>query len=126
MDTLTRLDEALAAATPAIRDALLGAERELERLGDQKRELESKVERARAVLGESYARLTLHAALELVLREHGNDWMEVRDLARIVNERDLYRKQDGSRVEANQIHARTTNYADVFEKDRSRVRLRAS
>jgi hypothetical protein len=41
-----------------------------------------------------------------------------------VNQRQLYRKRDGSPVESNQIHARTKNYTALFEKDGPRIRLR--
>jgi len=67
---------------------------------------------------------TLHDALAQVLREHGNDWRTARELADEVNERSMYRKRDGSPVEANQVHARTKSYTDLFEKDGSRIRLR--
>lgn len=36
----------------------------------------------------------------------------------------LYRKRDGSPVEVNEIHARTNNYQDLFEKDGSLIRMR--
>ena len=68
--------------------------------------------------------LTLHAALEFILRENGNPWMTVRELADRVNASGLYTTRDGSPVEVNQIHARTKNYSALFEKDRGRVRLR--
>jgi hypothetical protein len=41
----------------------------------------------------------------------------VRQLADAVNERGLYRKRDGSPVEVNQVHARTSNYEALFEKN---------
>jgi hypothetical protein len=43
---------------------------------------------------------------------------------RFVNRRALYRKRDGSPVEVNQVHARTNNYTDLFEKDGPKVRLK--
>jgi hypothetical protein len=135
------LDEALTQAQPAIRDALTRAEHELDELMARRVELEALITRARAVLGESVAeipldaqaaepaeeRRTLHEALKLILRENGNRWMTVSELAKAVNEKRLYSKRDGSPVEPNQIHARTNNYSEMFEKnptDRSRVRLR--
>ena len=60
----------------------------------------------------------------MVLREQDNRWMTVRELADVVTTRLLYRKKDGSPVEANQIHARTKNYEQLFEKDGPNVRLR--
>jgi hypothetical protein len=50
--------------------------------------------------------------------------MTVQELTQAVNDRALYSMRDGSRVEVNQVHARTNNYKDVFEKDGSKVRLR--
>jgi hypothetical protein len=67
--------------------------------------------------------LTLHEAVALVLRENGNDWTTVRELTGQVNARHLYRRRDGLPVEANQVHARTKKYAEIFEKHGSRVRL---
>jgi hypothetical protein len=88
------------------------------------RELEALVARAKAALGEEVEpprseseRLALHEAIELILRENGNGWMTTRELADQVNQRQLYRKRDGSPVESNQIHAHTKNYTALFEKD---------
>jgi len=60
--------------------------------------------------------MTLHEALAQILRENGNAPMTARALADVVNDRGLYRTRDGSPVEVNQIHARTKNYQDLFEK----------
>lgn len=68
--------------------------------------------------------MTLHQALMQILQEHGNEPMTARAPADAVNERGVYRKRDGSPVEVNQIHARTNNYQDLFEKDGSLIRLR--
>lgn len=68
--------------------------------------------------------MTLHKAIESVLRENGNQWMMVHELVTEVNRRGLYRKRDGTEVGANQIHARTNNYDSIFEKDGPRVRLK--
>ena len=38
--------------------------------------------------------------------------------------RALYRKRDGSPVEVNQVHARTSNYTALFEKDGAKIRLK--
>ena len=59
------------------------------------------------------------------VKEGGNRWMAIKDLAPAVNERRLYRKRDGSAVDVNQVHARINNYEYLFEKNGSRVRLRA-
>jgi hypothetical protein len=68
--------------------------------------------------------LTLHVAIAQVLHENGNRWMSANELADAVNGGGLYRKRDGSRVEANQVHARTNNYKALFEKTDGRIRLR--
>ena len=41
-----------------------------------------------------------------------------------MTDRGLYHKKDGSPVEINQVHARTNNYHDLFEKDGPLIRLR--
>jgi hypothetical protein len=68
--------------------------------------------------------MTLYEALVRVLEENDNDSMTVHALAEAVNEQHLYTKRDGSPVEANQIHATTNNYRDLFEKDGPNIRLR--
>src|SRR5205085_7162313 len=40
--------------------------------------------------------------------------------------RALYRKKDGTPIEPNQVHARTKNYDELFEKNGPRVRLRGT
>jgi hypothetical protein len=68
--------------------------------------------------------MTLHDALVLILRENNNEPMTARELADAVNDRDLYRKRDGSPVEVNQVHARASNYEALFEKDGALIQLR--
>ena len=129
-----QLRDALEHARPQFEEALAEAEAELERLDVRRAELLELIGRARAALGLSGASpgvdtpgarpLTLHEALAQVLRERGNAWTTVRELADEVNARALYRKRDGSPVEANQVHARAKNYTNLFEKDGSQVRLR--
>jgi hypothetical protein len=68
--------------------------------------------------------MTLHDALARVLEDIGNEWMTARELADEVNRRGLYRKRDGSPVEVNQVHARTNNYEDLFEKNGPKIRLK--
>jgi hypothetical protein len=129
------LRSVLEGARPQLESALAEAEAELDELDSRRADLLVLIGQARAALGLSDtpgtasgagARgLTLHEALAQVLREHNNAWTTARELADEVNARALYRKRDGSQVEANQVHARTKNYADMFEKDGSRIRLRA-
>ena len=124
------LQKALDGARPSLEAGLAEAEKELRALDERRSELLSLIGQARAALGLARQatedrRQTLHDAIAQVLHERGNEWMTVRDLASEINGRGLYRKKDGSPVEANQVHARAKNYSNVFEKDGPRVRLLA-
>jgi hypothetical protein len=68
---------------------------------------------------------TLHAEIARILGQRGG-WMTTSELAEAVNEAGRYRKRDGSPVAPLQIHGRTRNYSKLFEREGSRVRLRAS
>lgn len=57
-------------------------------------------------------------------RERGNNWMTTQEIADEVNERDRYRKRDGSAVTAFQIHGRTRKYGHIFDRRGSQVRVR--
>lgn len=70
-------------------------------------------------------RITLQAEIADLLREGGNAWMTTSDIAMAVNSRGRFHKQDGSEVTAFQVRRRTRNYAKLFERQGSRVRLRA-
>lgn len=123
------LEAALASARRDIGRTLAGARAELAEVVARKERLEALIaeaERLEAPSGPAPTSriLTLHEAVAQVLSEHENRWMTARELADIVNERKLYRKKDGTEVEVNQVHARTTNYKKLFEKDASRIRLR--
>ncbi len=129
-----QLQEALAMSHTAITAGLADARAELQELRSRQARVESLIAQAEAALGiadaeaegksDGEGRMTLHVALEHVLRENDNRWMSVRELADEVNHRALYRKKDGTPVEPNQVHARTKNYDHIFEKDGSQVRLR--
>jgi hypothetical protein len=114
-----------------IAQALTRTRSELEALDRRREELVEQIERAEAILGSSGSQprrneagpMTLHAALVRILEDNGNEWVTARELADEVNRRALYRKRDGSAVEVNQVHARTSNYARLFEKDGPRIRL---
>lgn len=126
------LESALEQARPVIERALADARDELGVLRSRESELLELIQRAEAMLGNASViatpspaqPLTLHEALIRILRENGNGWMTVHELAQAVTDRGLYRKRDGSAVEVNQVHARTNNYKSVFEKDGAKVRLR--
>ncbi len=66
---------------------------------------------------------TLHEELAAILRGQGNRWMTTSELAQAVNERAIYEQRDGSAVSDFQVHGRTKNYDQLFERDGSRVRL---
>jgi len=112
-----------------IEAALSDARAELAALDARREELETLIAQAEAALGgtqtqETEPQMTLHDALVLILRENDHKPMTARELADAVTERGLYRKRDGSRVEINQIHARTNNYDAIFEKDGTLIGLR--
>jgi hypothetical protein len=69
--------------------------------------------------------VTLHEEIEAILRENGGDWMTTRQIAEAVARRGRYIKKDGtSDVSAFQVHGRTKNYPQLFERDGSKVRLK--
>lgn len=138
-----RLKNAIEGVRGELEAGLAEAEAELEALDARRSELIPMIAQARAALAlkrsdsadhpsgggvglEHSARLTLHKALALVLRENGNEWMTAGELADAINARGLYTKRDGRPVEINQVHSRTKNYPDVFEKRRSRIRLQTN
>jgi hypothetical protein len=67
--------------------------------------------------------LTLHEEIADILNENDNEWMTTLEIARSANRRSKYQKRDGSEISAFQIHGRTRNYGDLFERDGSKVRL---
>lgn len=70
-------------------------------------------------------KVTLHEEIAAILREHDNQWMTTDQLARLVARRGRYIKRDGtSNVSAFQVHGRTRNYSQLFERQGTRVRLR--
>lgn len=128
---MSDLKKVLETNRPAIEAGLAEAERELAELDARREELLGLISRARAALGQAppiavksaVERLTLHEAMQFVLRENNNEWMTVRELADSINERGLYEKRDGSLVDPGQIHARANKYQAMFEKDGRRLRL---
>jgi hypothetical protein len=67
---------------------------------------------------------TLHDELREILRTHGNLWMTTRELADEVNARGRYRTKSGSPVTHVQVYNRAWIYTQLFEHERSRVRLK--
>ena len=99
--TLIELKKALLANRDDIAAALESAVAELELCRAKCMELEGLIERGRLVLGVEDPKvepLTLHAAMEVVLREHG-DGLSAPELARELNKRHLYRPRKGGPVE---------------------------
>jgi len=119
---------------PALEAGLRDAERELDELDKRRLELRALIARAKAALGELDVAvpdepppLKLHEAMERVLEQFGGE-MRIQELAREISDRGLYTKADGSRVDANQIHARAAakTYRDRFERHAGVIRLRTS
>lgn len=129
-DFVSELEQALQKSRQIIEAALEEARAELAALDTRRAELEALIAQAEAALGGARppdappTAMTLHEALALILRENGNEPMTVRQLTDAVNERGLYHKRDGSPVEVNQVHARTSNYEALFEKDGALISLR--
>jgi GIY-YIG catalytic domain-containing protein/HB1/ASXL restriction endonuclease-like protein with HTH domain len=70
-------------------------------------------------------RPTLHDEIARILREAERP-MTTAELADAVNQRALYIKRDGTAVTAFQVHGRTRNYRQLFERDGQTVKLRSS
>ncbi|MFN3256984.1 MAG: hypothetical protein ACE37B_14955 [Ilumatobacter sp.] len=90
-------------------------------------ELRNLIERAGGLApGASAGPMTLHEAMAAVLRQRGNEWTKISDLAEMINAQGLYAKGDGSPVESNQLHARANRdtYRNLFEKNGPMLRLR--
>lgn len=117
-------------ASRLVADTLSAARTELVALEERKTQLVALIARTEAMQnalrtdGSMPRQMTLHEAIAFLIKEGGNRWMSVKELATAVNERHLYRKKDGSPVELNQVHARINNYEYLFEKNGPRVRLR--
>ncbi len=129
MNSMSELEQALQKSRQMIEAALDEARTELAALDARRAELEALIAQAGVALGSPQppappSAMTLHEALVLILRENNNQPMTVRQLTDAVNERGLYRKRDGSPVEVNQVHARTSNYDALFEKNGALIRLR--
>lgn len=66
--------------------------------------------------------MTLHEAIEKLLRQTGRP-MTTQQIADELNKNGWYQKKDGSTIRAFQIHGRTRNYANIFDRDGSTVSL---
>lgn len=66
--------------------------------------------------------MTLHEAIEKLLRQTGRP-MTTQQIADELNKNGWYQKKDGSTIQTFQIHGRTRNYANIFDRDGSTVSL---
>jgi hypothetical protein len=112
-----------------ITDALNDIELQVGTLAQSVVDLRTLVERAGIIPTTTTsigARLKLHEAMAVALRQRGNKWTKISDLADMINAQQLYAKGDGSPVESNQLHARANRptYQPMFEKNGPMIRLR--
>ena len=66
--------------------------------------------------------MTLHEAIIKLLIETGRQ-MTTQEIAKELNHNGWYQKRDGSNISAFQIHGRTRNYPQYFDRDGSTVSL---
>lgn len=103
-----------------VEEALDRARRELAGWERRCQELREEIQQAEAFLGleedggEGEGQMTLHGAMELILKEWGPT--RITKLADEIDKRGLYRRRDGKPPGAHQIHARVHNYDDMFER----------
>ena len=66
--------------------------------------------------------MTLHEAIEALLHEQKRP-LTTTEIASALNKNKWYRKKDGSPIAPFQIHGRTRNYPNLFNRDGSQVSL---
>jgi hypothetical protein len=127
----SRLEALFETERPEWEQALREAEAELSELRVRENELQRLIHRARVALGlvrpedqpSSRREPTLHSAMAEVLKDHA-DGLTAPELLSEINQLGLYTSRNGSAVPLNQIHARASNYRQLFEKREGRIRLR--
>tara|TARA_B100000949_G_C14123407_1_gene383552 strand:- start:50 stop:748 length:699 start_codon:yes stop_codon:yes gene_type:complete len=67
--------------------------------------------------------MTLHVAIEKLLKEKGTS-LSTNEIATELNKNKWYQKKDGSEISAFQIHGRTRNYPNIFDRQGSLVTLK--
>jgi hypothetical protein len=67
--------------------------------------------------------MTLHEAIEKLLKQTGRS-MTTTEIANELNKNKWYQKKDGSEIDPFQIHGRTKNYPQLFDRDGSKVYLK--
>lgn len=133
MDFRTVIADAVAASQPEVEAALASARTAHARATGEARELERTITMLEGVLelaraggadDPASASLTLHEAMREVLQGAPMRMMRAHDLAAEIDHRRLYRMRDGRAVEPQQIHARTGNYTDLFEREGTFIKLK--
>jgi hypothetical protein len=66
--------------------------------------------------------MTLHEAIEKVLKENGQP-LKSSEITSILNEIKIYQKGDNSRIKSNQVSARVNNYPSYFFKENGLIFL---
>lgn len=67
--------------------------------------------------------MTLHEAIEKLLKQTGRPMTTI-EIAKALNENRWYQKRDGSDITPFQIHGRTKNYPQLFDRDGTLVFLK--
>lgn len=131
--------EEVARVVAARRDELTGdleaAKRIVENLRAQLGEAERRVQSYQALLAFDVddarspgavpiGHVTLHVAMQMVLKDAPNHMMRPADLAAAIHARGLYRMRDGRPVESQQIHARVGNYEHLFVRAGTFIKLK--
>lgn len=70
-------------------------------------------------LSEVPGKMTLHSAMQKVLRESQTGRLRAGEIIAEIKRRNLYRMKDGRLPESQQIHARASHYPELFGKEGS-------
>lgn len=68
--------------------------------------------------------MTLHEAIQEVLRLNHNAWMTAAEIAEDIADRQLYLRGDGGRPLPSHVHARINQYLYLFAVNRCRSPMR--
>lgn len=66
--------------------------------------------------------MTLHEAIEKLLRQTDRP-ITTQEIADELNKNNWYQKKDGSKITAYQIHGRTKNYANLFNRNGTKISI---
>lgn len=78
------------------------------------------IEELQARLKRQSTTMTLHEAIEKLLRQTGRP-MTTTEIANELNKNKWYQKKDGSTIDPFQIHGRTRNYSQLFNRNGATV-----